>query len=298
MTNVFHEHFESTVKFAPTLRANDYSAENRYQAELNSIFHREWIYAAHQSQFPEKGSYLTFDIADKPLLLVRGQDDEIRAFYNICVHRGHILAEGSGKASHFTCPYHAWTYALDGRLRAARGVSDIDQLPKCHRSLVPVETHTKDGFVFVRLSPGDNSFTERYGSFFTELQEQLPELGRLRFAKRFTAEVNGNWKIMIENYLECYHCSPTHPALADLMRIREYRVRQSDFFLSTQAPAGRPDNIAYQYELREDSQKNFSGWWLWPNVTFNISRDSRTFWFFTCCPSLQRSRSGTATISL
>ncbi len=177
MTNVFHEHFESTVKFAPTLRANDYSAENRYQAELNSIFHREWIYAAHQSQFPEKGSYLTFDIADKPLLLVRGQDDEIRAFYNICVHRGHILAEGSGKASHFTCPYHAWTYALDGRLRAARGVSDIDQLPKCHRSLVPVETHTKDGFVFVRLSPGDNSFTERYGSFFTELQEQFAGTG-------------------------------------------------------------------------------------------------------------------------
>jgi len=284
MNEMIPENFTVKTSVTPTLQARDYSNANRYASELSAIFEREWIYALHVSQLSEIGSYQTFEIGDKPILLVRSADGSVRAFYNVCVHRGHALANGCGVVKRFSCPYHAWTYDLDGRLRSAPGVGEICDLPEKHRGLVPVETAIKDGFVFIRLSPGARNLGDLYGKFFEELNERLPALDRLRFAKRFIAEVDGNWKIMVENYLECYHCSPTHPALADLMCIRDYTMVQSEYFLSTRAPAGRADNIAYKYVLKDDSQREFSGWWLWPNATFNIFPGQQNLLVFHMLP--------------
>lgn len=276
--------------FVPTLNARDYFCRDRYAAEMAAIFEREWIYVGHLSQLPDQGSYLTFDIGDKPILVTRDGEDIIRAFYNVCVHRGHTLAQGEGRAKHFSCPYHSWTYNLDGSLKAAPGVRNLDNLPDCRRSLVQIGASVKDDFIFVRLTPGETTVEGLYGAFFDELRAQLPLLDRLRFAKRFVAEVDGNWKIMVENYLECYHCTPTHPALADLMCIRDFRIVQSEHHLTTRAPAGRPDNKAFAYTVTEDSQREFSGWWIWPNTTFNVFPGQQNLLVFHMLPlSAERS---------
>jgi phenylpropionate dioxygenase-like ring-hydroxylating dioxygenase large terminal subunit len=265
-------HSKSAVQpqFFPTLNATDYSDPERYKLEVNNIFDQEWIYAVHESQLPERGSYLTFEIGDKSLLLVRGRDNAIRGFYNVCVHRGHILAKGTGKVSHLTCPYHAWSYNCDGQLRGARGVKRIEDLPESYRRLVPIEVEILHGFVFVRLRPGGPALKDLCGSVFDELARQIPSLKRLGFARRFVAEVDGNWKIMIENYLECYHCASTHPALVDLIRVTEFKIELFPYHMASRAPAGPPDNMAYKYQLRNDSVTDFFGWWLWPNLTFNV----------------------------
>lgn len=258
------------TQFIPTLNASDYSDPERFKLEIDKIFYQEWIYALHESQLPERGSYLTLEIVDKPLLFVRGTDNVIRGFYNVCVHRGHLITEGCGQATHFTCPYHAWTYNCDGFLRHAPGVSNLEALPESNRSFVPVEVESMHGFVFVRLRPGGLSLKDLFADAFQDLSHRLPALERLRFAKRFVAEVDGNWKIMIENYLECYHCAPTHPALVDLIRIKEFQIEIFPYHLATRAPAGRTNNTAYHFTLKENSQVDFFGWWLWPNLTFNI----------------------------
>ena len=118
------------------------------------------------------------------LLIVRGQDDVVRAFYNVCVHRGHILAEGSGTANKFVCPYHAWTYQTDGTLRAAPGAK-VSSMPDCTRSLRQIETRIRDGFVFVRLEEGKDDFDEKFGGFFDELNRTIPDLSRMRFVRRY-----------------------------------------------------------------------------------------------------------------
>jgi phenylpropionate dioxygenase-like ring-hydroxylating dioxygenase large terminal subunit len=275
--------------FVPTLPSSAYSDPERYRMEFAKIFRREWIYILHETQLPDIGSFETFEIGDVPLLIVRGTDDTIRAFYNVCQHRGHILAEGSGRATHFTCRYHAWTYQTDGNVRGAPGLR-IQELPQCRKALRSIETKVRDGFVFVRLESGEDDFETKFADFFDELHAKLPVLNTLRFARRFTAEVDGNWKIMVENYLECYHCSPTHPALSELMCVPEFRIDQKEWFVSTSAPAGKPKNSAFNYTPHDGMQTEFTGWGLFPNLTFNIFPGQQNLLVFQMLPiSAERS---------
>lgn len=274
----------NTTSFVPTLPAKTYFCEERYQEEFGKIFRNEWIYALHESQIPEAGSYETFEIGPVPLLIVRGQDGVVRTFYNVCVHRGHILASGSGTAKQFVCPYHAWTYQTDGTLRGAPGAR-VSAMPTCTRSLRQVETHMRDGFIFVRLEQGEDDFDEKFGGFFEELNRTLPNLSRMRFARRYKAPVQCNWKIMVENYLECYHCSVTHPALAELIDLENFKIFQNEYFLTTSAPAGSADNAAFRYTERDAMQTRFTGWGLWPNSSFNIFPGQDNILIFHMVPS-------------
>lgn len=274
----------NTTSFVPTLPAKTYYSEDRYKEEFDKIFKNEWIYALHESQIPERGSYETFEIGSVPLLIVRGQDDIVRAFYNVCVHRGHILASGSGTANQFVCPYHAWTYQTDGTLRGAPGAR-VSTMPACTRSLRQVETRIRDGFIFVRLEQGEDDFDEKFAGFFEELNRTLPNLSRMRLARRYKAPVQCNWKIMVENYLECYHCPATHPALAELIDLPNFKIFQNEYYLTTTAPAGSPDNAAFCYKPRKDMQTRFTGWGLWPNSSFNIFPGQDNILIFHMVPS-------------
>lgn len=272
------------TSFLPTLPARTYYCPERYQEEFDTIFKKEWIYVLHDSQLPETGSYETFEFGSVPLLIVRGKDNVIRAFYNVCVHRGHILATGSGTANQFVCPYHAWTYQTDGNLRAVPG-TQVSSMPDCTRSLRQVETHIRDGFIFVRLEQGEDDFDEKFGGFFEELNRTLPKLSRMRFVRRYKEPVQCNWKIMVENYLECYHCPVTHPALAELIDLPNFKIKQHEYYLTTTAPAGSQNNSAFNYTPREDMQTQFTGWGLWPNASFNIFPGQDNILIFHMVPS-------------
>ena len=136
-----------------TLPARFYTDPTIYEAEKATIFYRSWWCAGHKSQLTKPGSYLTTQIHEQGVVVTRGQDGVLRAFYNVCQHRGHELVQGCGETRMFTCPYHAWTYNLDGTLRTARLTKSLPDFKSCDFALKPVQVEDFCGFIFVNLDP-------------------------------------------------------------------------------------------------------------------------------------------------
>jgi glycine betaine catabolism A len=182
-----------------------------YALELNLIFYREWLFAAHSLELPLPGSYLTLQIGAYPILLVRGRDGVIRAFINSCRHRGaRICPDSRGTASKLVCPYHQWTYELDGSLFAARQMgSGFD---RSQFGLRRVHCESVAGYIFICLAADAPDFTATRKQIEPYL---LPhQLAEARVAFESTIVEEGNWKLVWENNRECYHCARNHPELA------------------------------------------------------------------------------------
>lgn len=195
---------------ARTLPRRVYTDPAIFALEGQHLFGRMWLAVGREEDVPETGSYLTHAIGDEKLLVVRGEDGALRAFFNVCRHRGaRLVEEPCGRLrGAIGCPYHAWTYALDGRLaRAPRAEPGFraEDFP-----LIQARLETFAGFVFVNLDPGAVPLAQAFAD--------LPDLGRyrlaeLRRAKRVEYTVEANWKVIAENYSECYHCPLVHPQL-------------------------------------------------------------------------------------
>ena len=192
--------------------ARDFYTDAEIHAlDLDLIFYREWLFAAHTAELSSTGSYLTLQIGAYPIVLVRAGDGTIRAFVNSCRHRGARLCQSErGVAPKLVCPYHQWTYSLDGRLFSARFMGpQFDRTPYALRR---VHCETVAGYIFVCVAaePPD----------FAPVREQLQAyIGPHRFADaRVAVEYSiieeGNWKLVWENNRECYHCAANHPELA------------------------------------------------------------------------------------
>jgi Rieske 2Fe-2S family protein len=203
---------------ARTLPRCVYVSHAVHALEQRAIFGRMWLCVGREEDLDGPGSYLTQSIGDERVLVIRGEDGALRAFFNVCRHRGaRLIEEPCGRLrGALSCPYHAWTYALDGRLlrapRAEAGLR-VEEFP-----LVQVRLETRDGFVFVNLDPDAPTLAVCHAD--------LPDLagyrlGELRRASRIEYTVEANWKIIAENYSECYHCPLVHPQLdrlSDLSR--------------------------------------------------------------------------------
>lgn len=182
-----------------------------YAFDLELIFYREWLFAAHTAELPATGSYVTLQIGAYPIVIVRAGDGAIHAFINSCRHRGsRICPAEHGVTPKLVCPYHQWTYALDGSLFSARHMGS--QLDRSQWGLKPVHCKTAAGYIFVCVAaePPD----------FAPVREQLTEymgphrLSEARVAVESTIIEEGNWKLVWENNRECYHCASSHPELA------------------------------------------------------------------------------------
>jgi choline monooxygenase len=150
-----------------------------------------------------------------PVVAVRGDDGELRAFVNVCRHRGSVLLDGAGTTRSIRCPYHAWTYDLDGRLRAA---PRAEELGDRELSLLPASVDTWGPFLFVNADPDAEPLADALGEL-----PQLVDLEPLRFHSRVRFELAANWKVAVENFLECYHCATAHPAFAAQVDVRPER---------------------------------------------------------------------------
>ncbi|HYR23527.1 MAG TPA: aromatic ring-hydroxylating dioxygenase subunit alpha [Chthoniobacterales bacterium] len=207
--------------------------------EQAKIFSTQWLLVGHQSQIEKPGDYFLAQVVGESLIIVRDQKSEIRGFYNVCRHRGTRLKEdASGHASAIQCPYHAWTYGLDGRLIGAPHMDEVPGFDKANYSLQPVNLELWEGFIFVNLVPKrdgylseENASAER-GAY--SLQEWFaPLAGKfshwnmsvLQPAKRIEYNVRANWKLMFENYSECYHCPGVHP---QLQKVSPYDSAEND----------------------------------------------------------------------
>lgn len=260
--------FSSNPEKSYTLPSHYYIDPQIYDREKEAIFFKSWNYACHVSQVTEAGSFVTCQVADQSIAVVRGHDGVLRAFYNVCSHRAHELLKGCGRSNIITCPYHAWTYHMDGKLRSAIGQKRVEGFAQEEFGLKPVKLEEFAGFVFVNLDPAAGPFAGATGSLAGDISEYCSNVPDLKFAHRLTYEIKANWKNVVENFLECYHCTVAHPAFVDLVDIENYRTKTYGIYSSHISPPGRPDNAAYQFS--ESQMRNFAAWWLWPNVTFNV----------------------------
>ena len=189
------------------------------QLEQERIFRRFWQYVGHAGDVADTGSFAATRVGDVPVVLVRDDEGTLRAFVNICRHRGSIVCEGSGRRATLQCPYHAWTYGLDGRLLAAPRSEREGGIERDELGLLPLRLETWGPFVFV--NPDDDAPP------LSEIIEDVPEriaaagidVDALRFLSRAESEIDANWKICAENFLECYHCPTAHPGFSAVMDV-------------------------------------------------------------------------------
>jgi phenylpropionate dioxygenase-like ring-hydroxylating dioxygenase large terminal subunit len=203
----------ATAGSASTLPFSWYSDEELLRRERARIFARSWQYGGRAEQVAEPGSYLATDAGGVPILVTRDRDGELRAFLNVCRHRGAVLLEGCGERSTVQCHYHAWTYDLDGSLRNAPRAEREQDFDRADWSLLPASVGTWGPFLFVNPDPDAVPLTDQLGGLPDTLARAI-DIDGLVFHSRVEFGANANWKIVVENFLECYHCATAHPGFS------------------------------------------------------------------------------------
>jgi len=214
-----------------SLASSHYYSPATYAREMDSIFCQEWFCAGREEDLSSPGTLRVLDVLGESILVVRTKGGELKAHYNVCRHRGSRICSSDEKwkvslrggitsAATIRCPYHHWTYGLDGKLLSAPFLGDEEKFQKEDFSLYPVGLQTWGGFFFVNLSPdraagGEHALLSQLGHV-SEKFKRYPLPG-LRTAKSISYDVAANWKVLMENYNECYHCGPVHPELCEIV---------------------------------------------------------------------------------
>lgn len=247
-----------------SLRAEAYTDPCWSDFERTAVFARTWQWVCHVEKLRQPGSYVSTTVAGMPIAVVRDRDHRLRAFYNVCKHRAHELLSGSGTTRNIVCPYHAWTYALDGSLKAARRADRMETFDKSEVCLDAVQVEEFCGMVYVNLDPAAVPLRDQAPDLAEEITHWAPDVGELTHAKRLSYQVATNWKNVIDNFLECYHCHIAHKEFVDLVDMNTYEVRTHGIWSSHFAEAGKHENAAY--DVSGASVTDHAVWWLWPNT--------------------------------
>src|SRR6266508_82515 len=224
MITAFRKTAETFQAGAKTLPQRYFVSPAVFAEEQEKVFSKQWVLVGHQSQIAKSGDYFTAEVAGESLIIVRDKRAEICGFYNVCRHRGSRLIENrKGQLSAaIQCPYHAWTYGLDGRLLGAPHMDDVLGFNKTDYSLHPVNVALWEGFIFVNLADASTSRSNRdyisLEEWFAPLAGKFARwnLPALLSARRIKYDVRANWKLIFQNYSECYHCLGVHPELSKI----------------------------------------------------------------------------------
>ncbi|WP_167338311.1 aromatic ring-hydroxylating oxygenase subunit alpha [Paraburkholderia oxyphila] len=210
----------SDLNYSTILPRDYYVDEKIFEKEFEKVFSTQWTYVGHVSQVARVGDYFLDNIAGESIVVVRESADRISAFHNVCRHRGHHLCSSeSGNVRRLTCPYHFWSYGLDGNLLNVPGSKDGANFDYNDWPLKRVNLEVFHGFIFACLSEQPPaSLVEKFSAVSADLEtvktESLKEVGRESY------EIHANWKTLLENYLECYHCQGSHPTLCQSMDLQ------------------------------------------------------------------------------
>jgi choline monooxygenase len=274
----------------PALEPRLYLEPEITELEQRAIFERTWQFAGHVSDLAQPGSYLTTNVGDQPVLVVRDHDRALRAFRNVCRHRGSRLLTGSGTCGKaIRCLYHGWTYRLDGTLIGVPEGRAIEGLDKSRLGLHQVRAEELCGLVFVNLDPGAEPLSEVAGGLAERLAPyRLPELERFGRGSGGSAQP-ANWKVVVENYIEGYHIPIAHPSLMRLLDYQRYEVELHDNWVWFEAPMrDKPsDNRlerAYQRlatpmpGLGPEDRRVWRFVLIYPNTTIDLYPDQVNTW--------------------
>jgi phenylpropionate dioxygenase-like ring-hydroxylating dioxygenase large terminal subunit len=285
-----HPHIAAAPEPELSLPGWLYHDPEYHAVEMERVIRPAWQVVCHENEIPAPGDWRTIDYLGESVIVIRGEDGAARAFANVCRHRGSRLVSGAGGcAKRLTCPYHAWTYALDGRLIGVPHKSDYPGLDQGRLGLVPVEIEAWRGFLFVRLESGGPSVAAMMAPFEAEIApyrfEHLQALGRVTLRPRSV-----NWKNVADNYSDGLHINVAHPGLTRLFG-RGYRIeaeanvdRMSGDLLDR--PSTNLSERAYQAFLPEaghlppELRRRWLYFKLWPNVAFDLYPDQVDFMQF------------------
>jgi glycine betaine catabolism A len=220
----FRKTAETFAAGAKTLAQQYFVSPEVFAGEQDRIFSNQWVLVGHQNQIAEPGDYFVTEVASESLIIIRDKGGEVQGFYNVCRHRGTRLREDrNGHLSAIQCPYHAWTYGLDGRLIGAPHMDQVPGFDKADYSLHAVNLALWEGLIFVNLADSPTPLEE----WFAPLNGKFSHwnMSKLRAAKRIEYDVKANWKLMFENYSECYHCPGVHPMLS---KVSPYDSAEND----------------------------------------------------------------------
>ncbi len=273
-----------------SLPAWTYRDPQFFDVEMTRVMRPSWQVVCHTSDIANTGDWRTLEFLSESIVVIRGDDMGVRAFTNVCRHRGsRLLSDMSGCAKRLTCPYHGWTYGLDGRLIGVPGKSDYPGLDMQAHGLVPVELEVWRGFIFVRLSgsgPSVAAMMAPYEKLIAPYRfEDLRALGRVTLRPRAV-----NWKNVADNYSDGLHIAVAHPGLTRLFG-RSYGVEAAEYVdrmwgLIAEQPSPRLSERLYQQVLPrvdylpEQAQRQWLYFKLWPNVAFDIYPDQIDFMQF------------------
>ena len=231
------------------------------ERERERIFHRSWQWVGRTEDVSRPGDYFAASLLDEPIVVARDLDSELRGLSNVCRHRAALIAEGTGSGKLLQCPYHGWTYGLDGRLRRApemEGVEDFEIEKVC---LPEVRVEEWGPLVFANLALSGPSFRETAPAIAEEVERAGFPIERMKFRERREYAVEANWKIYVDNYLEGYHIPMIHPALYRELDYERYRVEAYRYHAAQIAPlrasrGGESAGVLY--------------YWVFPNLMLNF----------------------------
>lgn len=238
--------------------------------EKEQLFFRSWQYACHISELDAPGAYVTTEILGQNVFVVRSEDGGVSAFYNVCPHRGHKLVEGKGNKSTIVCPYHQWSFTLDGSVRGLRKTPTSHTPEMARICLYSVRVDRLLDFLFVNLDPD----AEPIADFWPGLEEQIlaasPDVTSYTLSDSVSAlhpiDLQANWKLHIDNFLECYHCRIGHKSFADMLDVTgQKQVLHKNYSYVFIPSSGKAENKAYPLNPEHDGM-DLHFWYLFPNI--------------------------------
>lgn len=247
-----------------SLKSTAYTSPEWYPADLVEIIGKTWQWVCHREKLIEAGSYVATEVAGQPVLIIRNKENQLRAFYNVCKHRAMQLYEGEGNTSKIMCPYHAWTYDLSGQLIRAPDTEHLQDFDIKDICLDQVQVEEFCGFIYVNLGSNASPLAAQSGELANEINQWAPDVNQLTFAKRLSYDIKSNWKNVIDNFLECYHCHIAHKDFVSLVDMDTYKVTTHGIYSSHMAEAGKTGNSAYS--VKDATVTDHAVWWLWPNT--------------------------------
>jgi choline monooxygenase len=250
-----------------TIPAPWYVDDRVAELERRTVFSRTWQMVGRLDQLAEPGQYVTAMLAGEPIVVVRGEDRQLRGFFNVCRHHAAaVMTEDAGKAPILRCPYHGWTYALSGELKGTPDFAGVCNFDKGRNGLVPVETAVWEKFVFVRLEPGGPSLEASLGPLVGQFAKL--DLPRFQFVERRRWTFECNWKVFVDNYLDGgYHVPHLHKSLSSVLDYSQYMIETGDRWCLQWSPIDHSNAEGDVAAVRGGEKALY--YWIYPNFMVN-----------------------------
>jgi choline monooxygenase len=264
-----------------TLPSFWYTDSNHFKFEQALIFERNWQYISHARELAREGDFVTSTIGRVPIIVTRDEAGELHGLVNVCRHRAHAVAEGTGNRRTLQCPYHGWTYNLDGSLRTAPRADREAAFIESELGLLPVPIETWGSFVFANLAPKPVPLTRVLGQLPTLMESYGFDFSSLHHRKRIVYDLKANWKVYVENSVECYHCPVAHSGLTSVvdMRPEVYKLTAEHYVLTHESQLRRrkdeAEHIGPLLE-RPSGIPEFQFYYVWPS--FMIAPSPSRLW--------------------